>query len=324
MTSSSTGDVPSLLPNFRDFLCVCILFCHHFLQHGRSTRACTLAARIGFSDASFSIARTNKPQPTGTHTSLHACRWHCSFFRRSSGPIPGCFLHRYLGPIPGCFSFFTSIWHVFHQTFFSPPGWELSRASSSLLVNLLLTPWLTPSRSALLPSPVAIGSVSCSKHALQDASSALLQAIGTDTNGCLRRACSSSRSSRLHEPPAMALSPRISGVGSCEPSSVTSHVFRRPCHKPSLAAPPEWSATCVTSLHSFLCATVRHCTFFHVLPYAPGAVVCSPLSSLSRSAGPPARLSELTLLDTQFHVLRADCWCCSAALNPSARCAWCH
>ena len=30
----------------------------------------------------------------------------------------------------------------------------------------------------------------------------------------------------------------------------------------------------------------------------------------------------LFLLNTHFHVLRADCWCFSTALTPSARCAW--
>ena len=36
-----------------------------------------------------------------------ACCWHCSFFLGS------------LGRVPGRFSFFTSIWHVFHQTCYS-------------------------------------------------------------------------------------------------------------------------------------------------------------------------------------------------------------
>ena len=48
-------------------------------------------------------------------------------------------------------------------------------------------------------------------------------------------------------------------------------------------------------------------------------VVCVPLSSLSRSTSPPARHSELTLLNTRLDVLRADCWCSSAALTCSAR-----
>ena len=47
-------------------------------------------------------------------------------------------------------------------------------------------------------------SVSCSKHALQNASLALLQALGTDTNGCLRRAAprQGPRDCTSHEPPA--------------------------------------------------------------------------------------------------------------------------
>ena len=80
----------------------------------------------------------------------NACSWHCSFFHRSWGQFPGCFLHGSWGPVPGCFSFFTSIWHVFNQTFYSPPGWEPARVSSSLLLNLLLTPIaLSPSLASI-------------------------------------------------------------------------------------------------------------------------------------------------------------------------------
>ena len=69
------------------------------------------------------------------------------------------------------------------------------------------------------------------------------------------------------------------------------------CHQPSLAAPPEWSAVCVTSLHSLLGATVERCTFSHVLPHLQVlCVVCSPLSSLSRFAGPPSCLSSTRTL----------------------------
>ena len=38
-----------------------------------------------------------------------ACCWHCSFFRGSSGPIRGCFLHRSLGPVLGFLTFFTAL-----------------------------------------------------------------------------------------------------------------------------------------------------------------------------------------------------------------------
>ena len=77
---------------------------------------------------------------------------------------------------------------------------------------------------------------------------------------------------------------------------------------------------CVRHQPSFS-ATVGDCTFFHVLPHLEVlCVVCSPLTSLSWSAGRTStclsrRSSELTLLDTHLHVLRADCWC-PAPLSP--------
>ena len=52
------------------------------------------------------------------------------------------------------------------------------------------------------------------------------------------------------------------------------------------------------------CASARSSTCFRTQVLC---VVCAPLSSLSRSVGLPARLSELTLLNTH-HMLRADCW----------------
>ena len=57
-----------------------------------------------------------------------ACCWPCSFFHGSWGPIPGCVSSSWvLGSRPWLFfSFFTSVWHVFHQTCIL----------SSLLVNL--------------------------------------------------------------------------------------------------------------------------------------------------------------------------------------------
>ena len=120
-------------------------------------------------------------------------------------------------------------------------------------------------------------------------------------------------------PQSLAASPLASLHASPRPQHFTSRDSSLLAASPAFTcwAPPEWSAACITSLHSFLCATVGHCTFFRVLPHLHVlSVVCSPLSSLSRSAGPPARLSELTLPNTHLHVLRADWWCSSAALTP--------
>ena len=162
-----------------------------------------------------------------------------------------------------------------------------ARVSSSLLVNLLLTPWLTASLSALLPV-AGLRPGLC----FVNAPLASLQALGTDTNGYLRRAAPrhGPHDSTSHEPPAMAPPPRLSGVASCEPfsvasrgpSSVTSHVTRlcsALCHQPSLAAPAEWSAACVTSftLSAQHWDTARSSTCY----YTPAS---APLSSLSRSA----------------------------------------
>ena len=162
MTSSSSGDLLHLLLP-RLLLCgrtlVLSACCNTFsartdlspLSPTRSfnTSLSTLIARIGFSGASFSIARIIRPQP---------CLLLALLFRGSWGSRPWLFF--FMGtwvPSLDAFSCFTSIWHVFHQTFCSP--WELARVSSSFLVNLPLTPWLTASLSAWFSSPAAIGSL---------------------------------------------------------------------------------------------------------------------------------------------------------------------
>ena len=70
-----------------DFLPQLELICHHFHKLGNT---------------SFSNLIT-----LDQLDHYFACCWHCSFF------------HGSWGPIPGCFSSFTSIWHVFHQTYYS-------------------------------------------------------------------------------------------------------------------------------------------------------------------------------------------------------------
>ena len=79
---------------------------------------------------------------------------------------------RSLGPFPGCFSFFTSIWHVFHQPFCSILGWELLfqarvaecfsciaanprfRVSRHATLLFLVVRWLRHQPSLSPPSPL--------------------------------------------------------------------------------------------------------------------------------------------------------------------------
>ena len=153
------------------------------------------------------------------------------------------------GPVPGCF-FFMGTW----SCFIKPSAHSLPDSFS-----VCLAPVASCDRV----------SVSCSKHELQNASLALLRALGADAYGCLRRPAPrhGPHDSTSHEPHAMVPPPRLSGRASCEPSgvasrepsSVTSHVTRL-CStgrdtQPSLAATPEWSAAYVTSLHSARCST---------------------------------------------------------------------
>ena len=77
------------------------LISHHFHQLG-NTSFSNLITRIGFWDSRI----LTSPLLEQLYHNF-ACCWHCSFFHGSWGPIPGCF----------CFN--TSIWHVFHQTYFS-------------------------------------------------------------------------------------------------------------------------------------------------------------------------------------------------------------
>ena len=83
------------------------LISHHFHQH------CSHRILGRISDSQ------TRPSPfLGQSNHYFACCWHCSFFRGSLGPIPGCF--SFVGPwvlVRGCFPLFTSIWYVFHQTF---------------------------------------------------------------------------------------------------------------------------------------------------------------------------------------------------------------
>ena len=205
----------------------------------------TLITRIEFSDASFSLARTIKPQPLGTQTFPTCLPLTLPFLSWVLGSHPWLFSSRVLGSRPWLF-FFRHVHLARVSSNLLLTSWLVSaRVASSLLVNLLLTP-LTDSFSVCL-APVAGCNrvyVSCSKHSLR--------ALGTDTNGCLRRAAPrhGPHGSTSHKPPAMASAPRFSDVASRETSGVASRratPFRRLRHQPSRAAPP----------HAFPRASVR-------------------------------------------------------------------
>ena len=73
-----------------------------------------------------------------SHRILRGILLRCSNNQTTTSPAVGTALS-FMGPeVPSLAVFFTSIWHVFHQTFCHPPaGWP-ARVSSSLLVNLRL------------------------------------------------------------------------------------------------------------------------------------------------------------------------------------------
>ena len=140
---------PAVMPSQRE------LICHHFHQHGRSTRAVPLDNTHRILRRILhccSHNRTTADRDTNFSTCLQLL---CSFLSRVLGP----FLHVQLGPVPGCFSFLTSIGRVFHQTFCSPPGWGAGMCFIVASGEPSDTPWLTASLSALHPSPAAIGSL---------------------------------------------------------------------------------------------------------------------------------------------------------------------
>ena len=159
MTSSSSGDFPLSFLTSETFCMTESFFqpattpsqreliCHHFHHTGIDTSFSTLTSRIGFSDASFPIARTIKPQPIRTQNFPTCLPLDLLFLSWVLGSHPWLFSSRVLGSRPWLCFFL----HV-----------HLARVSS----NLLLTPWLTAYRV----------SVSCSKHAQQNASFALLRA----------------------------------------------------------------------------------------------------------------------------------------------------
>ena len=154
-------------------------------------------------------------------------------------------------------------------------------------MNLLLTPWLKASLSVLPPSPAAIGSLGLHCFVLQTRVAESFSCLAASP--LFRRAAPrrGPHDSTSHEPPATALHGfPASFHASPRPSRLTSRDSAFP--RGPLAASPAF--TC--------CASARSSTCFRTQVLC---VVCSPLSSLSRSSGPPARLCELTVLNTHTH-----------------------
>ena len=165
------------------------------------------------------------------------------------------------------------------QTVCSPPGWELARVSSSLLVNLLLTSWLTASLFALPPSPAGSGS-----H---------FRAPSTRCRMPLLHCCKLSvltSTAVFYE--LLLITVLMTPRATSHPSWHRRHGFL--ASLPALVSNVPRHATlfpgCVTSLH-LLVRCVRYqlsrsSTCYRTLQVL--CVVCSPLSSPSGSAGPPA------------------------------------
>ena len=119
---SSTPGTSSAWPNPRSFqLAVTLsqleLICHHFHQL-ENTSFSNLITRIGFSDSQILPSHC----PNNLITTLPAVGTALSFMVLGSRHWLFFSLGS-LGPVPGCFSFFTSIWHVFHQTYYSLLGY---------------------------------------------------------------------------------------------------------------------------------------------------------------------------------------------------------
>ena len=99
------------------------LICHYFHQLG-NTSFTYLITRTGFRDSRI------LPSPLLEQLDHNiACCWYCSF----------------LGPVPGCFS---SIWHAFHQTYYSLRGFFIvaSGESSAHLLADSFSACLAPRR----------------------------------------------------------------------------------------------------------------------------------------------------------------------------------
>ena len=152
---SSTRGTPSVWRNPCSFqpavtLSQLELICHHFHQLG-NTSFSNLITRTGFWDSRI------LPSPLLDKSDHNfVCCWHCSFFPR----------------VPSLAVFLSS--RPFGTCFIKPTTHSLG-VSSSLLVNLPLTHWLTASPPALLPvAGCDRVSVSCFKHALLNTSLTLL------------------------------------------------------------------------------------------------------------------------------------------------------
>ena len=245
--------------------------------------------------------------------------WHCSSLVGPGVPTVATFLHGSKGPRPWLF-FFMGTWLPSLAVFLSPRpfGTRFIKPSAHALAD--------SSSVCLAPAPSTRGRMlllhCCEPSVLTP--TAVFDGLLLDTVLMTPRATSPPH--RRHgllpaSPPAsLHASPRSSSLAPRNSVLLAEHTTA----SPAFACCASRVVRCVR--HQPSLSPLRNRGTLHVLPRATPplqvpCVVCSPLSSLSWSAGPPARLSELTLLDTHLHVLRADCWP-SAALTSSASCAW--
>ena len=168
----------------------------------------TLIARIGFSDASR-ILRRILPHCSNSQTTTLSAVGTCVFLSWALGSNPWLFSSRALAPDPSCSSFFTSIWHLFHQTFCS----AAESGSSSFQVNL----------QAHALADMRFSVCHCCRRRLRSGLCFMLQARAAEC--CLRRPAPSHghHDSTSHKPPAMALHGFTASLRA-SPPSVTSHV----------------------------------------------------------------------------------------------------
>ena len=300
------GRFSSLLPDFRDFLCDRTLLsacCNAFSARTNlsplsptlqfNTNFSTLITRIGPSDASFPIARTIEPLPIGTQTFPLACSELCSFLSQVLGSRPWLFF--FMGtwfPSLAVFSFFTSIWHVFHQTFCSP--W-LGAGTCFIVASGEPFAHLQEDSFSVCPALVAgcdlcfvLQTRACRMLRLHRCKppvltpTAIFDELLLVTVLMTPRATSHPPWHRRHGfPVSLPASPLRRRFTRALVRNVSSHVplFGWPCHQSSLAAPP----LCASPAFTLPLRNSGRCTFFHVPPHLQVlCVVSSPLSSLSR------------------------------------------
>ena len=278
--------------------------------------------RIGFSHASFPIAHTFRPLLVGRHT-FATCLQLAMLFSFTGPGVPSL----------AVFSFFTSIWHVFHQTFCSRLGCFIvsSDEPSAHLLAGSLSVCLAPVASCDRVS------VSCSKHALQSASSHCSEPLVLTPKAVfdeLLLVTVLMTPQVTRHPPWHRRHGFLASLPASPPASL--HASPRPYRLTSRDSVPLAEHT--TALTAFACCASRvvRCVR-HQLSLSPirnrGTLHVDALRSLftttRRSRGLPVLQHDspsclfsrrsTTCCSRASEVLRADCWCSSAAVTPSAR-----